>query len=78
MKSFLVLMRGRSPESATMVAATAKPELVGEFARRLLRIPDDPLTHPGATEDEVEQAVADGRREALELIWAEVEGGSCD
>lgn len=68
MKSFLVLMRGASPESATMVAATANPELVGEFATRVLGAPEDPLTHPGASDNEVEEAVADGRRKALKLI----------
>lgn len=68
MKSFLILMRGRSPESATMIAATANPHLVREFADRVLDAPDDPLTTPGDVSDDVEEAVAEGRRDALELV----------
>lgn len=71
----MVLMRGSSVDSATMVAATANPEIVADFADRVLYADDDPLTHPGAAEDDVEAAVAEGRRDALELVRDEAEEG---
>lgn len=74
MQSFLILMRGRSPDSATMVAATANPHLIREFADRVLDAPNDPLTTPGGADDEIEEAVAEGRRDALELVRDEASG----
>lgn len=69
MRSYLVLMRGPSPEAATMVAATASPAIVREFADRVLAASDDPLTQPGAgSGDAVEDAVAKGKREALRIV----------
>lgn len=69
MRSYLVLMRGPSPEAATMVAATANPAIVRRFADAVLAAPDDPLTEPGAGGgDAVEDAVAEGKREALRIV----------
>lgn len=69
MRSYLVLMRGPSPKVATMVAATANPSIVRHFADAVLATSDDPLTEPGAAgDDAVEDAVAEGKREALRIV----------
>lgn len=78
MQNFLILMRGRSPESATMVAATSNPHLVREFADRVLNAPADPLTTPGGAGDKIEEAVAEGRRDALKLVCDEAGGEGSD
>lgn len=63
-----MLLRGPTPDEATMVAATADPEVVREFADRLLN-GDGRAAHPGSeTSDPVEQAVAEGRRKALQVV----------
>ncbi len=70
MTTFLVLYRGSSVATAELVAASSDPELVGDFAARLLgqqldRLADDPIL----------AAKHDGRRRALHLIRTEAEVG---
>lgn len=73
MENYLILLRGPTPRSATMIAATANPRIVREFADQVLASSDDVLTDPGTTGDAVEKAVASGRREALEMVRRESE-----
>lgn len=63
--SFLALYRGESVSTAKLVALTADPELVRDFARRLLQEPQDQQP------DVVVQELEHGRRRALELIRSE-------
>lgn len=79
MQTFLALYRGPNPERATVVAVTADPEIVDRFASVLLRSDSARLSHPGAEgDDPVERAVADGRREALEIVREEAEADGSD
>lgn len=68
MASFLALYRGESVGSASLVAVTADQELVREFADRLL------AHDPPADGDPVQDAVREGRREALRLVRDEAGG----
>ena len=62
MTTFLALYRGPSIEQARLVATTVDPELVKEFARRL-------LTKSESTEqDGALKALQDGRRQALQIV----------
>lgn len=63
MSEILALYRGDTIASAKLVTATADPQIVADFARRLLRQPqpDDPVLR------EVER----GRRRALRLVASE-------
>lgn len=67
--SFLALYRGESVGSAQLVAVSADPDLVREFADRLLASDRD---GPG---DPVTDAVDEGRREALKLVRDEAQEG---
>lgn len=64
--SFLALYRGRTVGEARLVAVTADPEVVAEFAARLLQKspPDDG--------DPVAGTVEDARQQALRLVVKEV------
>lgn len=64
--AFLVLYTGADVESARMVAVTAEPEIVREFTERML---DRERPVYG---DPVADAVAQGRRQALELVRDEI------
>ena len=62
MASFIALYHGDTISSAELVATTADPELVRDFAERLLSI-------PGRQEpDGVLRELALGRRRALRLV----------
>ncbi len=67
MASFLALYRGETINSAKMVAVTAEPEVVADFAGRLLGEPEE--LEPDAVLYELEQ----GRRRALRLVKDEAE-----
>ncbi len=62
MTSFLALYRGESINGAKMVAVTAEPRVVADFAARLLGEPEEP--EPDTALRELER----GRRRALELV----------
>jgi len=62
--SFLALYRGPSIASAELVAVSADPELIARFAGDLL---ERNGRAPGA-EDPPREALADGRRRALQLL----------
>jgi hypothetical protein len=61
--SFLALYHGDSVSGAKLLALTADPELVRDFAARLLEIPDLEQD-PDPVLGELEQ----GRRRALQLV----------
>ena len=61
MTSFLALYRGESIASARLVAVTAEPQLVRDFARRMLAKSEG---QPDLVLSELEK----GRRRALELV----------
>lgn len=61
--TFLALYRGDSVSAAKLIALTAEPELVRDFAGRML------LSEPEQEEDDpVTLELSRGRRRALELI----------
>ena len=62
--SFLALYRGESVSTAKLLALTADPEVVGDFAARL-------LNEPESEEDSVALELALGRRCALKLVKSE-------
>jgi hypothetical protein len=59
--TFLALYRGESVGGAKLLALTAEPEIVGEFARWLLDTPE-------AEADPVALELERGRRRALRLV----------
>jgi hypothetical protein len=59
--TFLALYHGESVGGAKLLALTAEPELVREFAARL-------LDEPEAADDLVTLELERGRRRALELV----------
>jgi hypothetical protein len=61
MTSFLALYRGESIAGAKIVAVTAEPGLVRDFARRM-------LAEPQQEPDFVLRELENGRRRALELV----------
>ena len=61
MATFLALYRGESVGDAKLLALTAEPELVREFAARL-------LDEPESADDPVTLELERGRRRALELV----------
>ena len=62
MTTFLALYRGDSVNAAKLLTVTANPELVRDFAARLLEQPE--LQDPDPVLEELEQ----GRRRALQLV----------
>ena len=68
--SFLALYRGPSIPQARLVAVSADPRLVSDFASRLLD--DEP---EAANADPVLHEVEHGRRRALRLVVREGAGG---
>ena len=67
MTSFLALYRGETIGTAKIVAASADPTLVADFAKRMLAWPEERAT-PDAVLRELEQ----GRRRALKAVRNEV------
>jgi hypothetical protein len=65
--TFLALYRGESVGGAKLLALTAEPSLVGEFATRMLGEPEEPEP------DQVLQEIERGRRRALRLVRDEAE-----
>jgi hypothetical protein len=61
MTSFLALYRGESIAGAKIVAVTAEPQLVRDFAAQM-------LVRPEAESDPVLGELVNGRRRALELV----------
>jgi hypothetical protein len=60
--SFVALYRGETVGAAKMVAVSAEPALVRDFATRMLaKLPEDET-------DTVIQELEQGRRRALELV----------
>lgn len=59
--TYLALYRGETVANAKLVTVSAHPEIVSEFAERLLEL-------PSAANDPVIGAVEEGRRNALWLV----------
>jgi hypothetical protein len=64
--TFLVLYRGESVGSAKLLALTAEPDIVRDFANRL-------LSEPTSEEDAVVRELERGRQRALQLVKSEAE-----
>lgn len=62
--SFVALYRGASVGDARLVAVSADPEIVRDFAERLLSEEPGPAAEP----DPVERALEGGRRDAIRLV----------
>ena len=62
MTSFLALYRGDTITAAQIVAVTADPHLVSDFAARLLGQPSEPSGDP------VVVSIEEGKRKALEVV----------
>ena len=62
MTSFLALYRGDTITAAQIVAVTADPHLVSDFAARLLGQPSEPSGGP------VVVSIEEGKRKALEVV----------
>ena len=67
MASFIALYHGETISSAELVATTADPELVRDFAERMLSVPEE--QEPDAVLRELEL----GRRRALGLVRDDAE-----
>lgn len=63
---FLALYVGESVNGAKLLALTAKPQIVADFAARL-------LAEPEAEEDPVASELEQGRRRALQLVRSETD-----
>jgi hypothetical protein len=63
--TFLALYRGESVGASKLIALSAEPSLVADFAARMLQQPE--ASEPDAVLHELER----GRRRALELIHDE-------
>ena len=63
MATFLALYRGDSVSTAKLLALTADPEAVRDFAARLLGKPGDEQE-----QDHVLEELEQGRRRALQLV----------
>jgi len=63
--SFLALYRGESVSGAKLLALTAEPEIVRDFASRLLAGPEE------SQSDNVLHELEHGRRRALQLVHDE-------
>ncbi|MDQ6832951.1 MAG: hypothetical protein M3008_06095 [Chloroflexota bacterium] len=68
MCSFLALYRGPTIGAARLIAVSADPTLVAEFATRLLAQPD-----ADAEGDPVVEHLHRGRRRALQLVQREAD-----
>ncbi len=64
--TFLALYRGESVGEAKLLALTAKPAIVRDFASRL-------LAEPEGEDDVVISELERGRRRALRLVTSEAE-----
>ncbi len=62
MTTFLALYRGESVGASKLLALTAEPSLVADFATRMLQQPEEP--EPDAVLYELKH----GRRRVLELV----------
>jgi hypothetical protein len=63
--SFLALYRGESISAAKLLALTADPQLVSDFAERMLDEPDE------REQDAVVRELERGRRRALHQVQGE-------
>jgi hypothetical protein len=63
--SFLCLYHGETINASRPLAITAEPDIVANFARRMLDLP------PEFEDDPVMEAVEDGRRQAPRVIASE-------
>jgi hypothetical protein len=63
--SFIALYHGDTISSAALVATTADPEVVRDFAERMLAVPE------GQEPDAVLRELQHGRRRALRLVQRE-------
>ena len=68
MSTFLALYRGDTVAGAQLVAVTADPATVADFARRLLR---QPAVTPESSADPVVRSIEQGQRKALRLVERE-------
>ena len=68
--SFIALYRGHTITDAKLVAVSADPGMVADFAKRLLRQPRG----DAAAADPVLATIEQGRRQALRLIARERPG----
>ena len=60
--TFLALYRGDTANSAKLLAMSAEPDLVREFASRMLHLPDEQEADP------ILRPLEEGRRGALRLV----------
>ncbi len=67
MASFIALYHGDTISTAALVATTADPEVVREFAERMLAVPE------GQEPDDVLRELELGRRRALRLVRDDAE-----
>jgi hypothetical protein len=67
--TFLALYRGESVGASKLIALTAEPAVVVDFATRMLGEPEEESGH-----DAVLNELETGRRRALALVKDEVEG----
>jgi hypothetical protein len=65
--SFIALYHGDTISSAALVATTADPDLVRDFAQRMLAVPE------GQEPDDVLRELELGRRRALRLVRDDAE-----
>jgi hypothetical protein len=68
--TFLALYRGESVATAKLLALTAEPELVRDFAERMLARPE------GREPDAVLAELEHGRRRALRLVRGEAQSAA--
>ncbi len=69
MLSFLALYRGSSLHDAEVVAISSEPEIIREFAERLLAEPLD-----GEDHDPILRTAGEGKRRVLQLVRQEAGG----
>ena len=67
MASFIALYHGETISSAALVATTADPEVVRDFAEQMLSVPE------GQEPDAVLRELELGRRRALHLVRDDAE-----
>jgi hypothetical protein len=65
--TFLALYRGESANGSKLLALTADPKVVGEFAGRMLAEPEQEV-------DPIIEELERGRRAALRLVHTEADG----